>query len=81
MLIIKRSGVPQGLENIYKDDQRAGASLLWQQAERAGFVHLGKEKALGKLHLSTTRIWPTRKLESDYLSTYVEVGQEAMVLN
>lgn len=31
----------------HEDIPRAGAALLWIQAERAGTVHLGEEKAPG----------------------------------
>lgn len=31
----------------YKDGQRTGAPLLWTQAEKAGLVHFGEEKASG----------------------------------
>ena len=35
-------------EEIHKDDQRAGVPLLQRQAEGAGLVQFGAEKAPGK---------------------------------
>ena len=37
-----------GLEEGHKDDQRAGAPLLWGQAERVGVVQPGEKKAPGR---------------------------------
>jgi len=41
-----------GPEEDREDDQRAGAPLLWRQAEGVGLVQLGEEKDAGTLHCS-----------------------------
>jgi len=38
--------VGAGPEEGYEDDQRAGAPLLWGEAERAGALQPGEKKAL-----------------------------------
>ena len=47
--------VKTGPEGGHKDDQGAGAPLLWRKAERVGVVQPAEEKALGWIHcLQTT---------------------------
>ena len=42
----------EGPEESNEDKQRAGAPLLWRQAEGIGLVQPGKEKAVGRPHLA-----------------------------
>jgi len=44
--------VGEGPEEGHEDDQRAGASPLRRQAEGAGLVHPGEEKAVSRPHWS-----------------------------
>jgi len=51
----------KGLEEGHKDDQRAGAPILWRQAEGAGLIQSREKKAAGWPHYSLPvfkgRLW------------------------
>lgn len=53
--------------NHHKDDQNAGAPLLWWQAERAGVAQPREQKILGRLYRRPLQYLkgPKTKLESD----------------
>ena len=71
-----------GPEEGHKDDQRAGAPLLWGKAERVGVVQPGGQKALGTPYSIFQYLkGPARKLWRDSLQGQVATGQGVMALN
>ena len=45
-----------GPEEGHEDDQRAGAPLLWRQAEGSGLIQPGEEKVPGKPHYGLSKV-------------------------
>jgi len=70
-------------EESHKNDLRDGTPLLPGQAERAGAVHLGEEKALGRPEssLSVSKGGAIRKKGTDSLSGSIVTGQGEMISN
>lgn len=64
-------------EEVHDDGQRAGA-LLCKQAERAGAVQLGEEKALGRPYSDLSV--PIGYLQGSWRQTLPECGDKRMVL-
>jgi len=59
-------------EEGHKDGQRSGAPLLCGQAEQAGLVQPGEEKALRRSHCSLPVLKGTYHQEKDQLFTQVD---------
>ena len=71
-----------GPEEGHKDDPRAGATLLWGQAERAEAVQPREEKAAGDLIAAFQYLkGPTGKIGKILSAGPVAIGQGTMVLN
>jgi len=70
-------------EEDHKDDQRAGAPLLWRQAEGALAVQSGEEKAPGRPHYSLPVLEGVliNRRGTDFLHGLIVIGQGGMALN
>lgn len=66
----------------HKHDQRAGAVLLWNQAERLGIIQTEEEKVPGMIYSSLPAPKGTvRKMEKDFIQGHVVTGYGIMALN
>lgn len=65
----------------HRDDQRAGAVLMWREPDRAAFVQSGEGSIEISLRHSSTYREPTGKMRKDFLPSNVVTGQEVMDLN
>lgn len=80
---VSRSGAVGAVpEDGCKDDQRAGAALLWKKVEGAELVQLREEEAPGRLHCSLPVLKGAYKHKMDQLfHSLVVIWQGGMVLN